>query len=394
MAKALEGLKVVEIGNILAGPFAATLMADFGADVIKVEDPKGGDLCRNMGRIKDMWFAVEGRNKQTVSLNLKDNRGKELLWQLLQDADVLVENFRPGVFAKMGFTWEKLHKYNPKLIFMSASGFGQTGPYSHKPGFDRIGLAMGGLLHITGFPDGPPIKPGLSIADFFTAMFGALGIMFAVYNRDVIGTGIGQRIDCSLSESILRILESIIPEYSYDGFIRERVGNGTLVSVPSGHFLTKDGQYLVLSVVGDKLFADFAKAIGREDIIAIEEYKTGAGRTKNRDQINNLTAEWASSQTIDECLQALGDVVPNCKVYTVEDIIQDPHFAAREMIVDLETKKFGKIKMQGIVPKMSGTPGEIRWIGPDIGEFNATVYCEKLGLSEAELKELQKNGVI
>lgn len=394
MANALEGLKVVEVGNILAGPFAGTLLADFGAEVIKVEPPKIGDLARNMGRIKDMWFQVEGRNKKTVSMNLKDPKAKEMLKELLKDADVLIENFRPGVFSKMGFTWEMLHELNPRLIFMSSSGFGQTGPYSHKPGFDRIGLAMGGLLHVSGFPDGPPIKPGLSVADFMTAMFGVIGIMFAVYNRDVIGTGQGQRIDCCLTESTLRILESIIAEYSYEGFVRNRVGNGTLVTIPSGHFLTKDNEYLVLSVAGDKVFELFAKGIGRPDLLESEEYNTAAGRMRNRDEINQLAEDWAREHTIDECLEALGDDVPNCKVYTVEDILKDLHFKERNMIIDVESKKFGKIKMQGIVPKMSGTPGEVKWAGPAIGEYNEEIYCGRLGVSKEELEKMKADGVI
>ncbi|MDR1702830.1 MAG: CoA transferase [Sporomusaceae bacterium] len=394
MANALEGLKVVEVGNILAGPFAGTLLADFGAEVIKVEPPKIGDLARNMGRIKDMWFQVEGRNKKTVSLNLKNEKAKEMFKELLKDADVLIENFRPGVFAKMGFTWEMLHELNPKLIFMSSSGFGQTGPYSHKPGFDRIGLAMGGMLHITGFPDGPPIKPGLSVADFMTAMFGAIGIMMAVYNRDVVGTGLGQRIDCCLTESTLRIMESIISEYSYEGFIRNRVGNGTMVTIPSGHFLTKDDQYLVLSVAGDKVFELFAKGIGRADLLESEEYNTAAGRMRNRDEINKIAEDWARAHNIDECLAALGDGVPNCKVYTVKDILADPHFKERNMILDVATKKFGTIKMQGIVPKLSGTPGEVKWAGPEIGEYNEEIFCGKLGLSKEELAQLKADGVI
>lgn len=394
MTSALKGLKVVEIGNILAGPFAGTLLADFGAEVIKVEPPKIGDLSRNMGRIKDMWFQVEARNKKTVSLNLKDEKAKEMLKELLKEADVLIENFRPGVFSKMGFTWEMLHELNPRLIFMSSSGFGQTGPYSHKPGFDRIGLAMGGLLHVSGFPDGPPIKPGLSVADFMTAMFGVIGIMFAVYSRDIIGTGEGQRIDCCLTESTIRILESIIPEYTYDGFVRNRVGNGTLVTIPSGHFLTKDDQYLVLSVAGDKVFELFARGIGRPDLLESEEYSTAAGRMRNRDEINKLAEDWAREHTIDECLLALGDDVPNCKVYTVKDILEDPHFKERDMIVDVETKKFGKIKMQGIVPKMSGTPGKVKWAGPEIGEYNEEIFCGKLGMSKVELEKLKSSGVI
>jgi crotonobetainyl-CoA:carnitine CoA-transferase CaiB-like acyl-CoA transferase len=394
LKQALEGLKVVEVGNILAGPFAGTLLADFGAEVIKVEPPKMGDLMRNMGRIKDMWFAVEGRNKKSVTLNLKEERAKALLIELLKDADVLIENFRPGVFEKLGFTWEMLHKLNPRLIFYSASGYGQTGPESHKPGFDRIGLALGGFLHVTGFPGEPPIKPGVSVADFMTAMFGTIGIMFAIYHRDVIGTGLGQRIDGCLTETTLRMQESIIAEYSYDGTIRNRLGNGTMVTIPSGHFLTKDDEYLVLSVSGDKLFEEFAKAICREDLLQSEEYTTAKGRIKNREAINKIAEDWARAHTINECMAALGDEVPNCKVYTAADIVKDPHFAFREALIKVQTKKFGELTMQAVTPKLSGTPGEVRWAGPELGEYNEEVYCEKLKLSKEELKKLESEGVI
>ena len=392
--QALEGLKVVEVGNILAGPFAGTLFADFGAEVIKVEPPKMGDLMRNMGRIKDMWFAVEGRNKKSVTLNLKEKRAKEILIELLKDADVLIENFRPGVFEKLGFNWEMLHELNPRLIFFSASGYGQTGPDSHKPGFDRIGLALGGFLHVTGFPGEPPIKPGVSVADFMTAMFGTIGIMFAIYHRDVIGTGLGQRIDGCLTETTLRMQESIIAEYCYDGTIRNRVGNGTMVTIPSGHFLTKDDEYLVLSVTGDKLFEQFAKAVGREDLLESAEYNTAKGRMKNREAINKIAEDWARAHTIDECMAALGDEVPNCKVYTAADIVKDPHFAFREALIKVQSKKFGELTMQAVTPKLSETPGEVKWAGPELGAFNEEVYCGKLKLSQAELKQLEADGVI
>jgi crotonobetainyl-CoA:carnitine CoA-transferase CaiB-like acyl-CoA transferase len=394
MAKALEGLKVVEVGNILAGPFAGTLMADFGAEVIKVEPPKEGDLMRNMGRIKDLWFAVEGRNKKSVTLNLKEKRGKEILIELLKDADVLIENFRPGVFKKLGFTWEMLHDLNPRLVFYSASGYGQTGPCSHKPGFDRIGLALGGFLHVTGFPGEPPIKPGVSVADFMTAMFGTIGIMFAIYHRDVIGTGLGQRIDGCLTETTLRMMESIIAEYSYDGSIRNRVGNGTLVTIPSGHFLTKDDQYFVLSVAGDKVFEQFAKGIGREDLLQSEEYRTAKGRMKNREEINQIAEDWCRAHTIEECMAAMGDEVPNCKVYTAADIVKDPHFAAREALIQVPTKKFGVLTMQNVTPKLSDTPGKVEWAGPELGANNEEIYLEKLKMTKEELAKLQANGVV
>ena len=392
--QALEGLKVVEVGNIIAGPFCGTILADFGADVIKVEPPKTGDLIRNMGRIKDMWFAVDGRNKRCVTLNLKSEKGKEMLWDLLKDADILIENFRPGVFERMGFTWEKLHEHNRRLVYVCASGYGRTGPNAHKPGFDRIGLALGGFLEVTGFPGEPPVKPGLSVADFYTGMFGCIGAMFAIYNRDIVGTGEGQMIDCCLTESALRIQESIIAEYNYDGTIRTRIGNGTLVTVPSGHFLTKDGKYLALSVSGDKLFRQWCEAIGRPELADVEEYKTGGGRTAHREEINKICEEWALEHTIQECLDVLGDDIPSSPIYNVADIMKDEHFKFRNDIVEVDTEQFGPIKMQNCTPKMLGTPGQIRWAGAPLGKFNKEVYGERFGYTDEDLTKLKEEGVI
>ena len=392
--QALEGLKVVEVGNIIAGPWCASMLADFGATVIKVEQPGTGDMIRGMGRIKDLWYTIEARNKKNITLNLKDPKGKEILWKLIEGADVLVENFRPGVFKKLGFTWEEMHKRNPRLIYSVASGYGTTGPYSHKPGFDRMGLALGGFLEVTGYPDTPPVKPGLSVADFYTALFGCAAVMFAIYDRDVNGSGEGQMIDCCLTESILRLQESIIAEYSIDGTIRTRIGNGTTVTVPSGHFLTKDGRYLALSVSGDKLYRICMEKIGRPDMIEKEEYKTGTGRTAHREEINKVFADWALEHTIDECLSILGDDIPNNRIYNAADIVKDPQFAFRNDIIEVESPKFGKFKMQNVVPKMSGTPGEVRWLGADLGAFNHEVLHDMLGYSDEDIEQFKANGTI
>jgi len=394
MKQALEGLKVIELGNILAGPWCGTMMADFGADVVKVEPPKTGDLMRNMGRIKDLWYAVEGRNKRNITLDLKTAKGKELLTKLMEGADILIENFRPGVFAKLGFSWERLQEINPRLVYVCSSGYGQTGPESHKPGFDRIGLALGGFLEITGYPETAPVKPGISVADFYTAMFGCMGAMFAVYSRDVLGTGKGQKIDCCLTESVLRLQESILAEYSYDGAVRTRIGNGTTVTVPSGHFLTGDGKYLVLSVTGEKLFRKFCEAIGKPELIEKPEYATGPGRTERREEINAIAAAWASEHTIKECLAALGDEVPCCPVYNVADILEDEQFKSRGAIIEVPTEKFGVLKMQNVTPKMSGTPGEVRWAGAPLGHFNREILCGRLGLTEQEYAQLESEGII
>ncbi len=392
--QALAGLKVVEVGNIVAGPWCGTMLADFGARVIKVEPPKIGDLMRGMGRIKNLWFAVEGRNKQNVTLNLKSEEGKKILWQLIDDADVLIENFRPGVFARLGFTWAKIHERNPGLIYTAASGYGQTGPYSSRPGFDRMGLALGGFLEVTGYPDSPPVKPGISVADFYTAMFSCMAVMFAIYDRDVNGTNEGQMIDCALTESVLRLQESIIAEYSYDGTIRTRIGNGTTVTVPSGHFPTKDDKYLALSITGDKLYKDCMQQINRQDLIDDPRYRTPTERAAHRETINGEFAKWSREHTLEECLQLLGDGIPACPIYNVEDIMKDVQFKLREDIIEVETEQFGKIKMQNVCPKMLGTPGKVNWPGQRLGKFNKDVYCGLLGYTEEQLAQLEMDGVI
>ncbi|HWQ61916.1 MAG TPA: CaiB/BaiF CoA-transferase family protein, partial [Negativicutes bacterium] len=306
----------------------------------------------------------------------------------------VIENFRPGVFAKLGFSWQQLQEINPRLIYVCSSGYGQTGPYSRRPSLDRIGLATGGLLHITGFPDGAPIKPGVSVADFTTAMFGCIGAMFAIYNRDVIGTGKGQMIDCCLSETVLRLQESILAEYSFDGDIRERIGNAALVTSPAGHFLTKDNQYLILTVVGDRVFSQFAKAINREDLLDNPKYNNAKGRMDYRDELNKIAADWALLYTLDECLSALGDEVPCSKVFNVKDIMNFEQFKFREDIIQIATKQFGTISMQNVVPKMSATPGKVNWAGAELGCFNKEIFCDKLGLSPQEFEQLKADGVI
>jgi len=394
LKQALEGLKVVEVGHMLAGPFCGTMLADFGADVIKVEPPETGEMIRNMGAFKDMWFAVEGRNKRNITLNLKAPRGKELLKELLKDADVLIENYRPGVFKKLGFSWEVLHELNPRLIYLCASGYGQTGPYSPRPGFDRMGLAMGGLTYVTGFPDNAPVKPGISVGDFFTALFGCIGVFTAIYNRDIVGSGKGQMIDSCLSESVLRLQESIIAEYSYDGRIRERVGNEVKLSSPASHFKTKDGQWFALSIGGVSLFEDFARLTGLTYLLEDERFNTGQKRVENGPLVNQIAADWFKEHTMDECLALMSETLPCSRIYNAADIMNDEHFKAREALVEVETEQFGKITMQSVVPKLSSTPGKVKWAGAPIAKFNAEIYGGILGLSEDELKQLEADGII
>ncbi len=392
--QALQGLKVVELGNIVAGPFCGTLMADFGAEVIKIEPPVYGDLMREMGRIRDMWFCVDGRNKKSITLDTRKDRAKELLTELLKDADVLIENFRPGVFERMGFSWERLQEINPRLIYTCSSGFGRTGPKARRPGMDRIGLAAGGFLQVTGYPDRAPIKPGISTADFYCAMFSCIGVMFAIYSRDVLGTGKGQMIDNALTDTMIRLQESILAEYSYDGTIRRRIGNSAEVTAPSGHFTTRDGQYLILTVNGDKLYGICCRKMGREDLITDPRYKTQVDRAAHREELNQAVADWVAERTLQECLDILGDEVPCSKVFDVADILNDEHFKARESFVSVMTQQFGALTMQNVMPKLSGTPGKINWAGPPLGAFNEEIYLGRLGLSREEYDRLRADGII
>ncbi len=390
---ALEGLKVVELGNALSAPFCAALMADFGASVIKVESPKGGDMLRAMGNFKDLWYTVENRNKKAVSLNLKAPEGSEILHQLLSEADILVENFRPGALKRLGFDWETLHAKYPRLIMVSISGYGQTGPYSAKPGFDRLGVAMGGLTFLTGAPDGEPLRPGVSIADYTTGLYGLVGALMALYHRDVIGSGVGQHIDVSLYESILRMNETNLVDYSYKGIVRQRTGNSHPSTIPGGNFLTKDGQYLVLACGGEKLYKMFVTKIGREDMITDERYNTIEGRIAHRVEINQIAADWISQHTMEECQKLFGDDIPNGAVYSVKEIFEDPHIRFREDLATVDTERFGTITMQGIYPRLSETPGSVRWVTSDIGSANQEVYGG-LGLTQEQMAALKEKGVI
>lgn len=394
MNSALNGLKVIELGNAVSAPFCSAMLADFGAEVIKVESPKGGDMLRGMGNFKNLWYAVENRNKKAITLNLKAKEGADILNELLQDADILVENMRPGALERLGFGWEVLHKKYPKLIMISISGYGQTGPYRNKPGFDRLGVAMGGLTYLTGLPESEPIRPGFSIADYTTGAFALIGGLMALYNRDVCGSGIGQHVDASLYESILRINESNIADYSYKGIVRQRTGNSHPSTIPGGNFLTQDGKYLVLACGGEKLFKAFISKIGREDMLEDERYNSVETRIANRFEINQIAADWIGQHTLKECQELFGDEIPQGEVYSVKEIFEDPHIAARQDLEKVMTKTFGEVTMQGIYPKLSETPGAVNWVNEELGAFNQEIFCDRLGMSEEKLVELKQNGVI
>jgi len=393
MAEALAGLKVVDLGQVIAGPFCAQILGEFGAEVIKIEPPHNGDSLRAMSDVKDLWFCLKGRNKKCITLDLKKEKGKELFKKIIKDADILVENFRPGTLEKLGFSWDVLQSINEKLIKVSISGYGQTGPKKDKPGYDRIGVALGGLSYITGLKDGPPIKPGTGIGDYLTGLFAALGAMFAVYYRDACGGKVGQVIDVALYESVFRTMESTVLDYSYSGTIRERNGNRHPATIPSGHYQTKDGKWLVLAVGSDKLFNTFTQLIGKPELAEDPRFATQMARRTYREDIEAITQEWAAQHNLQECLDILGDNVACSAIYTIEDIFKDAQFKARDNILEFEDERFGKISMQNVVPKLSLTPGKVKWAGPSLGYHNKEYYKE-LGLSEFEIEQLKKEGII
>lgn len=395
--EALSGIKVLELGQVVAAPFCGVLLADFGAEVVKVEIPGVGDNLRNMGRLVDdrsLWFAVENRNKKSITLNLKTDEGKQILTELIKKVDVVTENFKPGVLEKLGFSWDVIHAINSKAILVRISGYGQTGPYRNRYGYDRIGLGMGGLTYITGEKEGVPLRPGVSLADYLTGYSAALGILAALHHRDINGCNQGQEIDIGLYETVFRIAEWNVLDYFLTGTVRERIGNAFPGTVPSGHFQTKDGKWISIAVGNDRLFERFARLIDRMDLLARPEFATHPLRVKNREELDDIAAAWIANHTAQECFTVFGEDVPIGPIHSIADIFTDPHYAARNNIVDVADKKWGMVKMQAPVPNMSATPGRVKWMGPELGEHNAEIYGELLGMSSEKIMQLQQAGII
>lgn len=392
----LTGLRVLDISTVYAAPFAAALLGDFGAEVLKVEMPGSGDPLRGMqpfeGEESLVWAALS-RNKRSITLNLKKERGQDLLMQLLADRDVLFENFRPGTLERWGLGIERLREANPDLVVVRVSGYGQTGPYRQKAGFGTPATAFSGYAYITGYPDRPPVLPPISLADYVTGLFGALGALSALYHRDALG-GEAQEVDAALYESMFRLLENIVTPYQRLGLVRERSGNQLGASVPAGIYDTADGKMMVLTTSTDRTFRRLARLMGREDMISDPRYATNRARVERRAEVDAIVGAWFAGRGAKE-IQRLCDEsgVPVSPVNSITDIFEDEHFAAREMLVEVEHTTLGKIAVPGIVPKFSKTPGEIRHAGPDLGEHNDEVYGG-LGLDEEEMARLREEGVI
>ena len=392
---ALAGLKVVEMGQLIAGPFAGKTLGDFGADVIKIEPPGAGDPLRNWRMIQDgtsVWWQVQSRNKRSVALDLRSAEGQDIARKLIAQADVLVENFRPGTLEGWGMDYETLSKDNPALVMLRISGYGQTGPYRDLPGFGAIGEAMGGLRHLTGEPGRVPVRCGISIGDTLAALHGTIGVLTALYHRKVNG-GKGQVIDVALHEAVFNVMESLVPEYSAFGAVREPAGSALPGIAPSNAYRCADGVVLVAGN-GDSIYKRLMTVIGRDDLGNDPALADNAGRVKRVDEIDAAIGAWTASRTVSDVLQVLGEArVPAGRVYTARDIAEDPHYRARDMILKQQTRDGHEIEVPGIVPKLLGTPGRVRSSAPRLGDDTDAVLRE-LGLSDAQITAMRERKVV
>jgi crotonobetainyl-CoA:carnitine CoA-transferase CaiB-like acyl-CoA transferase len=394
----MAGVKVLDLATMLAGPFVATILSEFGADVIKVELPGKPGSSRGHGTMtgsgSSMVWLSEQRNKKSITLDLRTPRGKELAKQLIKDMDIVVENFMPGTLERWGLGYDVLKEINPRLILVRVTAYGQTGPYIDRPGFARIAHAFAGLSYLAGEPDGRPVMPGsTSLGDYITGVYGALGALLAYIAREK--HGIGQYIDIGLYEGVFRMLDEMISAYAKSGFIRQRLGADTTNHVPHSHYETKDGQWIALACTDDKMWQRMCKAMKREDLLAEDRYARMAQRIKGRDEVNKIVADFCRSMNRDELLSyCLSLEVPIGPINNVADIYVDPHFRARKNFVEIEVPGEGPVTVPNVIPRLSETPGRIKWLGPKYGEHNMEVFRDRLGLSEAEIAELQKTGVI
>lgn len=394
--KPLAGLKVIELGTLIAGPFASRICAEFGAEVIKIESPDGGDPLRKWRKLYEgtsLWWFVQARNKQSLTLNLKHPEAQTILKQLVAEADIVIENFRPGVLEKLGLGWEVLHALNPKLVMVRLSGFGQTGPMKDQPGFGAVGESMGGLRYITGFEDRPPVRTGISIGDSIAALWGVIGALMALRHREVNG-GQGQVVDVALYEAVFAMMESLVPEFDVFGFIRERTGNIMPGITPSSIHTSADGKHVQIGANGDAIFKRFILAIGREDLANDPQLADNAGRDARRDELYAAIDVWVRSLPLDAVLAVLQQAeVPASRIYSAEDMFGDPQFLARDMLQKAKLPDGREFRMPGIVPKLSETPGGTEWIGPQLGEHTAAILA-RLGYDAAAIAALKDAGTI
>ncbi|AMN79428.1 CaiB/BaiF CoA transferase family protein [Pseudomonas azotoformans] len=396
MTAPLSGIKVIEIGTLIAAPFAARLMAEFGAEVIKIEAMGQGDPLRKWRKLHEgtsLWWYLQSRNKKSLALDLKSPEGLDLIKQLLGDADVLIENLRPGGLEKLGLDWDVLHALNPKLTLVRISGYGQTGPYRDRPGFGAIGEAMGGIRYTTGNPDSPPARVGVSLGDSLASLHGVIGALMSLL-RVKTGQGDGQIVDVSLAESVFNLMESLVPEYDMLGHVRERSGGALPGIAPSNTYLTADGAYVVIAGNSDPIYKRLMHTIGRADLADAPEFAHNDGRAAKSGLLDAAITHWTSSLPIEQVLSALEAAeVPAGRIYSVADIVSDPHYQARDMLLTAQLPGGVSVKMPGIVPKLSETPGGVNWQGPTLGQHTDDILGS-LGLTGADIQRLKTSGVV
>ena len=390
----LAKLKVVEMGQLIAGPFAAKTLADFGADVIKIEPPKVGDALRKWRLLKDgtsVWWQVQSRNKKSLSLDLRQTEAQDIVRTLIAEADVLIENFRPGTLEGWGLDPEKLLELNPKLIVLRISGYGQTGPYRDKPGFGVVAEAMGGLRHLTAEPGRVPVRVGISIGDTLASLHGVIGILLALQERH--SSGKGQIIDIALYEAVFNCMESLLPEYSAFGEVRQAAGSALPGIAPTNAYQCADDGYVLVAGNGDSIFKRLMTVIGRDDLGNDPQLENNDGRVKRVADLDQAIGEWTKTVSTTKALEALDSVaVPAGRIYTVADIANDPHYKARENIQTIQMQDGSKLDVPGVIPKLSRTPGSIKTLAPDIGQ-NTDEILHSIGLTEAQVASLKERGI-
>ncbi len=394
----LAGIRVLDIATFVAGPFAAASLGEFGAEVIKVEQPKVGDSLRRLGTYSEVgdtyWWLSDARNKKCITLDFHMARGVELFKGMVAKSDIVVENFRPGTLEKWGIGYEDLRKVNPGLVMLRVSAYGQTGPKSKEPGFARIAHAFSGLTYLVGTPETPPLAPGSNtLADFLTGIYGAYGIMLALRSKEQ--TGKGQYIDIGLYEPMFRFLDEIAPVFERTGYVKERVGTGGAHAVPHNHYPTGDGKWVAIACTNDKMFARFAEVMGRPELAAEDAFGPQDARYAHFDEVNGLVAEWTGSLSQSEVLERCREgAVPSGPINSIADIFADPHFAARENMIQVEDERAGTLTVPNVVPRLSETPGKVNHLGRTLGADNEAVFQELLGIGKEELEQLKKEGVV
>jgi len=392
----LKGIKVLELGSLIAGPYAGSLLAQFGADVIKIEPPGKGDPLRRWRQLHkgtSLWWRVQSRNKRSIALDLRQTEGQQIARELALQSDIVIENFRPGVLERWGLGWEALHALNPHLIMLRVSGYGQDGPYHRRPGFAAIAECMGGLRHGTGYPDRPPVRAGVSLGDTLASLYGTIGALLAMHHLRQEG-GQGQMIDVALYESVFAVMESLVPDYQLNGHQRERTGASLPGIAPSNTYPTGDGKWVVIAANSDAIFTRLMQAMDRPDLAEDDRLGDNAGRVEHSTMLDQTIADWTGARTLEHVLAALEQAeVPSGSIYTAADILQDPHYQARGMLETHTLADGQPLTVPGIVPKLSRTPGATQWLGPELGEHTEAILQE-LGIAPERRQALREQGVV